>query len=494
LRYDVCVIGAGTEGLAAAAILAKAGLKVVAVERAEQPGGRCHTREFHPGFRASPFSDEMAPIPAELFWSLGLAKAGAIFAPPPASLALWPDSSEMLDRATLAALDGPIDELRGAALAHAMEEGQRTPARGSRILSRTAEPAPWPGIDLGDAALAEELAGAVHKESTRAHLMARALEGRTVDPFLFGSALHLIAPGHGGSGIAIGGMDRLATGLADTARAAGADLRCGIDVADIRRERERVCGITLADGTDFVTGAVISTLDVKRTFLSFFQWNALAPEVSRAVSAYRFCGSTARLLIALDAAPDLSRTGLPEAARCPIHVAPDIQDFAFAHAARRGGTIAEKLPMVARIVSAADPLLAPIGAATMTLTIGSIPHRLFDGAWTHEKRYTLRDRALAVLENAIPGTMARIRHVETIVPPDIEEQLGATEGDLWGGEIAADQMFDFRPGFATNSPRTPIDGLYLAGPSVSAGILASCVSGAAAALAVLADRKAGLLR
>jgi phytoene dehydrogenase-like protein len=76
----------------------------------------------------------------------------------------------------------------------------------------------------------------------------------------------------------------------------------------------------------------------------------------------------------------------------------------------------------------------------------------------------------------------------------MEDQLGSTDGDLWGGEIAADQMFDLRPGLAAIGPRTPINGLYLAGSSSAAGVLATCASGAAAAYAIIADRKAGHLR
>ncbi len=494
MRYDVCVIGAGTEGLAAAAILAKAGLTVIVLERGATPGGRCVSREFHPGFRASPFADEMAPIPAGLFWSLGLGRAGVAFASAPASAAKWPDRAQFLSAAQLSVFGSPIEKLRDVALLRAQDESQRPRARGVRLFSRETEPALWPGADLGDAALAEYFSASLHNKDTLAHFVARALEGRSADPFLYGSALHLIAPGNGGSGVVIGGMDKLTDALAAIARAIGAEIRCGAEVADIRREREKVCGVTLVDGTDLVVGAVVSTLDVKRTFLSFFQWNALQPEVSHAVSAYRFCGSTARLLIALDAPPDLGRAGFAEAGRAPIHIAPDIQDFAFANAAWRSRTIPERLPMVVRIVSAADPRLAPIGAATMTVTIGCVPHRLFDGAWTHEKREQLRDRALGAIEDVLPGTKARIRMVETIVPPDMEEQLGATDGDLWGGEIAADQMFDFRPGFATNGPRTPIDGLYLAGPSSDVGALATCASGAAAAYAIITDRKAGHLR
>ena len=488
MRYDVCIIGAGTEGLAAAIILARAGLKVIAVERGAEPGGRCRTPEFHSGFRASFFSDEMAPIPAEIFWLLGLGRAGAAFASAPASLALWPGRVETLAGPALHAFERPLEDIRKAVFVRAKEEAQQARPGGIRFLARGTEPVPWPGVALGDEALAEHLSASFNDEDTRAHLMARVLEGRAADPFLFGSALHLIAPGCGGSGTVVGGMERVADALTHIARESGVEIRCGVDASDIRRERERVCGVTFADGTDIVAGAVISTLDIKRTFLSFFQWSAVQPDVSRAVSAFRFCGSTARLLIALDVPPDLARAGLPEVARAPLHIAPDIQDFAFAYAAWRSGVIPERPPMVARIVSAADPHLAPIGAATMTVTLGGIPHRLFDGAWTHEKREQLRDRALAVIEQVLPGTGARIRGVETIVPPDMEEQLGATDGDLWGGEIAADQMFDMRPGLATVSPRTPTEGLYLAGPSSATGVFATCASGVVAALALLADQ------
>jgi phytoene dehydrogenase-like protein len=84
---------------------------------------------------------------------------------------------------------------------------------------------------------------------------------------------------------------------------------------------------------------------------------------------------------------------------------------------------------------------------------------------------------------------------ELIVPPDIEEQIGATEGDLHGGELAADQMLDLRPGFeGATGARTPIRGFYLAGPSTAAGPLATGAAGAIAAATVLADLKAGRLK
>src|SRR6185312_4451972 len=89
VRYDAAIIGAGANGLAAAAALAGAGLKTIVLERGERPGGRCITREFHPGFRASPFCDELSVIPPDIARTLDLARHGAVLtaaAPMPEAL------------------------------------------------------------------------------------------------------------------------------------------------------------------------------------------------------------------------------------------------------------------------------------------------------------------------------------------------------------------------------------------------------------------------
>jgi phytoene dehydrogenase-like protein len=486
LRYDACVIGAGADGLTAAVLLARAGLKTIVVEKGEQPGGRCRLREFHPGFRAAPFRDALPPIPAELFRALGLAQKGMVLAPAAASLALWPDRSHWLYRYR----PSPARDLlvraasgREASRLRAARDAEPTPRR--PLFARATASAPWPDEDLYMSALADHVAAGVAEPDAAAHIMALALEGSAADPFLRGSALDLLARGQGcliGPG--------LAEALAAAARDAGAEILCGVDVADIRQAKGRVSAIGLADGTRIEARAVLSTLDLKRTFLSLFAWDALPKPVSERVAVFRMAGATARLLLVLGKPPALDADAL----RSPIHVAPDPAGMAAAHAAWRAGTVPQNPPMTLRIVSANFPALAPAGHAVMTVTLGAIPLRLFDGAWTHDKRDRLRDATLAAIEVVLPGTRDGVLAAELIVPPDIEEALGTTDGDLSGGEIAADQMFGMRPGLAVPAPRTPIGGLYLAGPSSAGGVLGGCVAGAIAAQALIADIGTGRLK
>ncbi len=449
VRYDAAVIGAGADGLAAAAQLARAGLKTIVLERAGRVGGRLSTLEFHPGFRASPFADTVAPIPPAIFWSLDLARHGAV---------LFVDNEQGLATA-----------LRNEILARALAAGNAAPRKS--WFSRAEPVSPWPGTEWAERSLVDILG------SSDPDAMAIVLAGRACDPFLAGSALQALAPS-GGSGIAMGGMATLAAALERAARAAGAEIACGLEVTDIRRAGGRVCALGLADGSEIETAAAISTLDLKRTFLMLFKWNELPKETVAQVSRWRMGGGTARVLFALDGAP-------ADAARDPICVAPSPQAFADAHGAWRSGTLADDVPVALRVVSARDPGLAPDGKAVVTATLGAVPFRLFDGGWSHEKRDRLCDIALRAADVALPGLRARVVAARVIAPEDFAEELGLTEGDLWGGELAPDQMLDLRPG-----PRTAIQGLYLAGPSAAAAPFGTCAAGVTAARALLADTRA----
>ena len=481
MRYDAAIIGGGADGLAAAAVLAKAGLRAIVVERHAEPGGRLVTCQFHPGFYASPFAGDVPPIPDELFWSLDLARHGALRSPPLPHTALWPDRSATQDSTGILA---QAEHRRIAALAFA---GAPAPKPRWNPFAKPRRAA-WPAEAWTHRSLLDLFGGT--GDDGAALFTAASLEGRAADPLSAGSALHLWSPS--GGGVWRGGLRALGTALAGSARAAGAEIACGLDVADIRCRDGRAAALSLADGTEIAARAVISTLDLKRTFLSLFAWSALPAAAVRQIGDFRIAGSSARLLVALSAPPRAAN--LPDGAlRGPIHVMPDLAQRIEAHAAWRTGVLAERLPLTLRFESATDPGLAPPGAATLSVTIACVPHSLFDGVWTHDKRERLVRQTLAAIEEVLPGLGATVLATDLIAPPDIETALGLTHGDLQGGELAPDQMFAFRPGFLRKGPHTPVEGLYLAGPSSAAAPFATCAAGAIAAQAVIADLRAGKL-
>jgi phytoene dehydrogenase-like protein len=443
MKYDVAIIGAGADGLAAAALLARAGRKVVVLERAPHAGGRCVTSEFAPGFLASPYADTVASPPAALVPLLGLTGLLEDFAPVGADIARRRGRalSRVLEGALAAAPHGPLQRLKAHLLA--------------------TEPRPWPGADWAGESIADLRAHAGQGD------WRTALVGRATDPELAGSALTLFAAPQ--SRPLRGGLGTIGAALQAAALRAGAELRLEAEVAEILLSRQGACGVLLGDHSRLEAGAVLSTLDLKRTFLGLFRWSDLPAPLLQGTGAWRMDGSRARLLLALEAPPSFTK---------PFFVpGGDTAPSQFRH-----GVLPELPPMLVDPVSARDPGLAPPGRACLTLTLSHVPARLFDGAWTQEKRETLLARALARLA---PLALPRLLAAATIVPPDIEEAMGLTGGDLDGGSLAPDQMLAFRP-----EARTAVPGLYLAGPSSAAGPLGLGVAGITAALALMADLSA----
>ncbi len=513
-RYDAAVVGAGPEGLIAAATLAGAGRRVVVLERQGRAGGRAETYEFHPGFKASPYTDELPEIPSRLFRALDLARHGALLAPAPASVCLSDEGTSILyadDERTaravpahardgLLALRREVEALRLAIDGRAIE---RVEARLSRFAFwKYRRSLPWPGEEWGQFSLDAVLKSRISDSALRLHMAADAVSGRAVSPFLAGTALHLLAPSTGRSGVAAGGLGVLGSALHRAASKAGAVIRYGAEVKAIQVKGGRAVAVLLAGGEEVTARAVLSSLDVKRTFLDMVDRSALRDDTAARVSRYRMAGQSARVLVALDRLPEFKTPFCDSDIRSgPIHVVSSLQALSRAHESWNAGLVPEAPLITLRFPSLADPRLAPPGKALMTATLSAVPFHLADGPWNRAKRERLAQLVFAAAHRVLPGALENSLSIRVIVSPDIETVLGATEGDLDGGELAPDQALGFRPfgdggwDWTQNwrDGRTPITGLYLGGPSSAPSPVLLGVAGARTAHALLADFDADLL-
>jgi phytoene dehydrogenase-like protein len=510
-RFDAAVIGAGPEGLVAATTLARAGLHVVLLEKASEPGGRASTHQFHPGFRASSFADELPAIPSRLYRSLDLARYGAILVPSPASACISDHGASLLfaDEAGLARCL-PAGELPGVLafrretqmLQQAIQERASRPPSPSRrrwwgLPRASSEAASWPAGEWARSSLAEVLRAGIANPQLQLHLAADAVSGRAVSPFLAGTALHALTSGRGRSGQSPTGHGRVGSALVQAAQAAGVTIRSDCEVTNIQLMRGRATALMVARQRPVEAAAIVSTLDLKRTLLRLIHRSVLAPQLVKRVGRFRMAGQMARVMFGLDAAPDtLLAPGLRDVCAGPIHVVASMEALGLAHDEWRAGMVPHAPLVSLRLPCAADPRLAPMGKAVMTATLSGIPTQLFDGAWTDERRAKLMRTALGAAERAMPGISRLVLGHETMVGPDYEQALGASDGDLDGGELAPDQALGFRPfGDAEwQDGRTPVVGLYLGGASSACSPFLLGVCGERAALAAVADFKARRLR
>jgi len=291
-------------------------------------------------------------------------------------------------------------------------------------------------------------------------------------------------------------LGTIGAALMSLAANAGAVIRCGVEVQAIRIGRGRSVGVLLANGETISAAAVLSTLDVKRTFLDLVPRDGLPAKGMTRIGRLRTAGQAARVLIALDSLPDLALPGTdPDIGLGPIHVVASADAMSRSYDSWREGVLPASPLVTLRVPSLADPRLAPLGKAVMTATVSAVPSRLSEGPWTEARREQLVKLALGAAERAAPGVSAHVLATQTVVGPDVEAVLGLTCGDLDGGELAPDQALSFRP-FGDGGPewtslwrdgRTPVEGLYLAGPSSAARPFVLGVSGECAASAILTD-------
>jgi phytoene dehydrogenase-like protein len=262
-----------------------------------------------------------------------------------------------------------------------------------------------------------------------------------------------------------GGMGALSEAIAASARAHGAEIRVNAAVSRICVRDAAVCGVVLEDGEEIAAEMVASNLDPRATFLKLVDARDLPPEFVREMENYRCEGTSLKMNLALDGLPEFrALPGVPGPQhRATIHLCPSIGYVEAAWQDAQAGLPSRNPMLEIGIPSMYDPTLAPEGKHVMSVFLQYAPYTLRGATWD-DLRDSYAERVLDVIEEYAPNMRSIIKHRQVLTPLDIEKRFGMTGGNIFHGELSADQLFSKRPKY-----RTPLPGLFLCGSGAHPG-------------------------
>jgi phytoene dehydrogenase-like protein len=515
---DVIFVGGGHNGLVAATVLARRGLKTLVLEARPIVGGAAITEELHPGFRISSLAHAAQPA-AALVAELQLNDHGLeliepdpyLFAPVPDGRCLllsrdvaasassiaafsaddarrYPEFCATLDRirafmnGVMANTPPDVEQPSSADIWSMLRMGRQFRGLGKQDAYRLLRWAPMSAADF--------VSEWFESEPLRAAIAAGGIFGTALGPRSAGSAAVLLLRmgiGDGRQRIVRGGLGSLTNALASAARAAGAEIRTNAEVRRIHVRDGRATGVTLASGEDLEAKAVVSNADPRRTLLGLVDPVELEPGFLQRVRNYRTSGTVAKINLALSALPNF--TAMPGDAGAFggfIHIGPELDYLERAFDASKYGAWSPRPYLDVTIPSVTDPALAPAGAHVMSITAQYAPYRLRFGDWS-DAGAQFADAVVDTLCEYAPELKSLILHRQVITPVDLESRYGLTGGHIFHGELALDQLFTMRPLLGWARYRTPIGGLYLCGAGTHPGYGVSGLSGLNAAREILKD-------
>jgi phytoene dehydrogenase-like protein len=526
--YDVIIVGAGHNGLVAAAYLGRAGLRVLVLERRDLVGGACVTEELWPGFKVSTAAYVNSLLRPEIIRDLELPRHGFELLPrSPSSFTPFPDGRFLLM--------GPDKEFTRQQVAKFSSRDAETLPRYEAMLERIAAfieptllqtpPNPWSlrprdlvrlaglgwrflklGSD-GPRAI-EILTGAARpildrwfeSEHLKIALATDAIIGAMASPSLPGTAYvlfhHVMGECNGARGMwgyVRGGMGGLSTALASAARARGADIRLNSSVARILVRRGRVEGVALADGTELRAPCVASNADAHVTFLKLVEPSELPPDFLAAVRAIDYSSASLKINVALSELPRFSAVEGQRLApdghlRGTIHIAPTLDYMEEAYDDAKYGRPSANPILECTIPSVVDTTVAPSGQHVMSFFVQYAPYQLRTGDWDQAKDQ-FADRCFDILNEYAPNFKRAVIDRQVLSPLDLERRFGLTGGNIFQGAMTLTQLFFLRPLPGYADYRTPLRGLYLCGSAThpGGGVMGAC--GYNAAREILRDRR-----
>jgi phytoene dehydrogenase-like protein len=504
-HYDVIVIGGGHNGLTNAAYLARAGKKVVVLERRHVLGGAAVTEEIIPGFLFSECSYVVSLLRPEIIRDLDLPRHGleilpldGTFTPMLSGDYLW----RMNDHGRT------VREIRRHSRvdAEAYEEFSKmmTPmCRFVKPILSMIPPDPttlrpkdlkqlhflmqrfrdlssderYTLIQLMTMSAADFLDQWFETDVLKATMSASGIIGTFLGIRSPGTAYVLLHHYMGeidgafrSWGFSRGGTGAISNAIAAAAREAGVEIRTKAGVAKIIVKNGRACGVALQSGEELSANVVSSSVDPHLTFEKFLEPNELPGEFLEDVKRYKYRGSSGKVNLALDGLPEFKcLPGDGAHLRGALSISPSVEYMERAYDDAKYGKFSRRPYIDMVIPSLTDPSVAPPGKHVMSCFVQYAPYKLAEGTWDDQQREAFGDNVIDTISEHIPNIRKIIVGRQVLTPLDLEREFGLTQGNIFQGELSLEQLFFLRPVPGWAYYKTPIENLYMCGSATHPG-------------------------
>ena len=528
-KYDVIVIGGGHNGLVNAAYLARAGKKVLVLERRYVLGGAAVTEEVFPGFKFSVASYVVSLLRPEIIRELDLPRHGleilpldGTFTPMPSGDYLWRVNDHAKTRREIARhsrLDAEAYDEYGRAM---VEMGRfvkpimgMTPPDPTSLspkglmdllfLGRRFQRLPpedkYNQVQLMTMSAVDFLDRWFETDVLKATMSASGIIGTFLGVRSPGTAYVLLHHYMGeidgafrSWGLARGGTGAISNSIADAAREAGAEIRTEAPVEKIILKNGRAAGVVLQNGDEIGADVISSSVDPRLTFMRMVGEEHLPEDFAEDIRRYKFRGSSGKVNLALDALPDFkAMPGAGAHLRGAISISPSVEYMERAYDDAKYGSFSRRPYIDMVIPSLTDPSVAPPGKHVVSCFVQYAPYNLKEGTWD-ERREEFGDTVIAAIAEHAPNIRDIILHRQVLTPLDIEREFGLTEGNIFQGELTLEQLFFLRPAPGWAQYRTPIRNLYMCGSATHPGGGIMGASGRNGAEKILRDMKKGKIK
>ncbi len=523
-KYDVIVIGGGHNGLVNAAYLARAGKRVLVLERRHVLGGAAVTEEVFPGFKFSVCSYVVSLLRPEIIRELDLPRHGleilpldGTFTPTPNGDHLWRVNDHAKTRREIARhskLDAEAYDEYGKAMidmAHFVKpimnmtppdpaslnpKGLLDLLTMGRRFQKLSGDDKYNQVQLMTMSAVDFLDQWFETDVLKATMSASGIIGTFLGVRSPGTAYVLLHHYMGeidgafrSWGLSRGGTGSISNAIGDAAREFGAEIRTEAPIAKIILKNGQAKGVVLESGDEIYADIVSSSVDPRLTFMKMVGEEHLPTDFVGDIKRYKFRGSSGKVNLALDALPDFKcMPGSGPHLRGAVSISPSVEYMERAYDDAKYGRYSRRPYIDIVIPSLTDPSIAPPGKHVMSCFVQYAPYNLKEGSWD-EKREEFGDTVIDTIAEHAPNIKDIILHRQVLTPLDLEREFGLSEGNIFQGELTLEQLFFLRPAPGWAQYRSPIRNLYMCGSATHPGGGIMGASGRNAAMEILKDRK-----